>query len=226
MISITWTAQETRTNPEGGDELYTEFGALDLDICTTDSYDVSSLLTTQVVEEGTPTTDNQRPNLDRVMFTAQLSDIITAENQADGALASTIELSSGARVAIITQRPGSDRRQDAFETLRDLCRNGTPVSLRGLRREIEGWQIEAVSSPRSVEDAGSLVCEITLQERRTAVLEEVDAPAPRVERGRRPANAGRSETEDGAEGAATGDAADRDQDNTSLYRAYLDRVLG
>ena len=144
---------------------------------------------------------------------------------ADGALASTLELPSGARAAVITQSPGTDRRQDAFETLRDLCRNGTPISAQGLRREIEGWQIEAVSSPRSVDDAGSLVCEVTIQERRVAVLEEVDAPAPRVERGRRPANAGRAESGEGTDGAADGAPADRDQDTSSLARAYLDRVL-
>jgi hypothetical protein len=207
--------------PEGGDALVTEFGELNLDICTSDTYDVSSLLPVHVVEGSAPISDSQRPGNDTVTFEAYVSERVSDIRTVEGSRLESIELSNGSRASAISVPEGTNRRQEAFDTLRDLCRSGQPIDVTGLRRTIEGWQIESVSSPRTVDDAGALVCQISMKERRVAVLEEVDAPAPRVERGRRNANAGRADERTDGEDTAVPTSTEE----TSTARGLLDEAL-
>ena len=184
MIEVNWMEQSTRQLPEGGDATDHEFGQLFLDLVETDSYDVLSLVTEHSVEGREQITDHQVPQLDRVSLDVVVSDSPSGQAVCEGVAMSEHQLSTGASVSLITSPEGTTRAADAFEELRRLCREGVEVDVDGLRRPIEGWLIEAVSSPRDINTAGALTCTISLVEMSVAATSEVDAPSSRVERAR------------------------------------------
>ena len=220
MIRITWATTERMQDPDGGDREEMTFGSLDLDIVEADSYDVAALVTAHAVEAGVAVSDHIIPQQDHAQVTAIVSGRETSA-RFNAARAGTTTLEDGTEVAGMIPTGEEDRRTSAMQTLRDLCRRGVEVDVEGLRLPIEGWHIASVSSPRSLETAGTLVADIALVEARYVELEEVDAPSPRVERGRRPANAGRSNS--GAETPSTEDDRTRVR---SAARSLLDGIGG
>lgn len=220
MIRITWTTTERVQEPDGGDSQQISFNTLDLDIVEADSYDVSALVTSHAVEAGVAISDHVVPQQDHAQVTAIVSGRETSA-RFNAAQAGTVTLDDGTEVAGMIPTGESDRRTSAMQTLRDLCRRGVEVDVEGLRLPIEGWHIASVSSPRDLDTAGTLVADISLVEARYVELEEVDAPSPRVERGRRPANAGRSNS-----GAETPSSDDDQTRVRSAARAILDGVGG
>lgn len=223
MMTITWASSDTVQLPEGGDSSTMEFGRLDLDIVEQDSYDVAASITSHAVESGISITDHMRPEQDRATVTALVSGRqSTLTLGIDGVMAGSIDLGDGATATGIVVPEGLDRIGDVHTTLRQLCRDGTEVDVEGLRRPIQGWLIERVSSPRTVEDSGLLVAEITFVEVRYADTEEVDAPSPRVERGRARRDTGREQVTPVADEDVEADPADR---RSSLAR-LADGVAG
>lgn len=193
MIDLYWFENETAQRPEGGDSETSVVGMLTLDICEQDSHDISSKISSHDAEEGVPTTDNAKPEKDRVTFTAYISGRQSSVRLVDGARAGFTDLPGGRSAAgiVVPDGEADGRLADVFATLRRLCREAFEVDVEGLRMPIEGWLIERVSSPRNVETAGMLVVDVALVETRYAEVEEVDAPSPRVERGRRRQDQGR-----------------------------------
>lgn len=190
MLEISWATNETVQDPGGGDIQSLTFGVLELDIVESDSYDVSSTLTSHAVEEGIPVSDNSDLHPDRYSVTVYVSDRPASLNLVDGTTRAAIELANGQSASAITPPTGTTRTADAFDTLRELIRNATLVDVAGARRELEGWVLESMSAPRTTDDAGVLVCSLNFVEYRTVVFQDVDAPSPRVARGRRQNNQG------------------------------------
>jgi hypothetical protein len=191
MIQIYWTEQESRALPAGGDSDELTFNLVQLDICEQDQYDVAATVTSHTVEDGVAVTDHVTPMQDRAAFTAYVSGRQSTTRLVEDARAGSIDLDGGVSVAGIIVPEGTDRIGDVHATMRRLCRDGVLVDVDGLRRPIEEWLIESVSSPRDVETSGLLAMDVTLVEVEFAELEDVEAPSPRVERGRRSRNRGR-----------------------------------
>jgi len=164
---------------------------LDLDIVEQDNYEVSASATAHAVETGVPITDHVIPAQDRITATVCVSGRQSSTLFVEGASAGSMDLSDGVKATGIVVPEGTDRIGDVHATLRRLCRDAIDVDIDGLRRPIEGWIIERVSSPRTIETSGLLVVDLALVEIRYAEIEEVDAPSPRVERGRRQRDRGR-----------------------------------
>jgi hypothetical protein len=188
MITISWVQETTRTQPEGGDAFELDFSLINLDILETENYESTSTITMHAVEEGVPTSDHSVLNADKVSFTVVVSDRQSNTRLALGVLHGSTVLQGGLEASGIIVPDDLDRRGDVFDELLRLKNERIRVSVDGLQRSIEEWLIESISTPRSVDTGGTLVCELVLSEIRTAVLEEIDAPSPRVERGRGSSN--------------------------------------
>lgn len=195
-VQISWVTESSREQPEGGDQYELNFSFINLDILESESYDSKATVTAHAVEEGIPTTDHIVLQNDKTSFLAVVSDRQSSTAFVDDAKFGTFELSNGTEVSGVIIPEGTDRRGDVFDVLLELKNNGTRISITGLQRIIDDWIIESISYPRSVDTAGTLVCNISITEIKTAVLEEVDAPSPRVERGRNRSNNGRSDSDD------------------------------
>ena len=196
MILITWFTESTNTLPEGGDATEFDTGSLQLDILENENYTSISKITAHAVEDGVAITDHLVLQNDKVTFKAVISNRQSSTRFVDGATHGTTELDNGVEAAGIIVPDDADRPGDVLEELLRLKDSGTRLSIDGLQRPIDDWMIESVSAPRSVTSAGTLVVDVSVMEIRTASLEEVDAPSPRVERGRRSANSGQSKGED------------------------------
>lgn len=196
MIQISWATETTREQPEGGDAYDFSFAFLNLDILEQENYDSRSMVTKHAVEEGIPVSDHIVLEADRVNFTAIVSGRQSITTLVEDARHGTTEFESGLEASGIVVPEGTDRIGDVFSQLLELKNNGTKISISGLQRDIDDWIIESISSPRTVPTAGLLVCQISVTEIRTAVLEEIDAPSPRVERGRNGSDSGTTSTED------------------------------
>ena len=193
MIEIYWTEQRSRQLPEGGDSEELTIELLQLDIAEQDTYDVATEITSHAVEAGVPISDHATPQQDRAMVTVMVSGRQSTTRFVEGTRAGSFDAQddiTGAGIIV----PDNDRVGEVHTTLRRLCREAIEVDVDGLRRPIEGWLIESVSSPRNVETSGLLVCDISLVEVRYAETEDVEAPSPRVERGRRSRNRGRQQS--------------------------------
>lgn len=222
MIIIYWSEQKSSTLPEGGDSINVSVESLHLDIVDNDSYDVSSMVTTFAMESGVPITDHVLPNQDRVTFTAMISGRQSTTKLVTGAKVGSFDATDGVTGAGIIVPANTDRIGDVHETLRRLCREGTEVDVDGLRRPIEGWIIETVSSPRTIETSGLLVVDVTIVEVRFADTEEVAAPSPRVERGRRRRDSGRQRT---TESTISDDSEGAEVSTDARNRSVAHRLL-
>lgn len=221
MIRLLWTEAASRREPAGGDALDFEFGTLLLDIAEADSYEISSLVTEHSVEGREQITDHQVPQIDRASV-----DVVVSERTAslalgvDGATVAAVELDGGGSATAITVPEGTTRTADALETLRRLCREGIPVDVEGLRRPVEGWVISSVSTSRDTTNTGALVCTMALQEVQVATAADVDAPSPRVERGRRNRDRGQQQGRATRDTAVPADPVYRDTATHSVQNDY------
>jgi len=202
MLAISWETEATVQLPGGGDAIRTTSEVLELDILITDTYDVAAKISAHAVEQGVDITDHTEPERDRVQAECAISARPMDVNMVEGSTMSATLAGGGLAVAV-TPPEGTTRKADAFEELRGLVRNATLVDVEGLARPLENYQIEGVSAPRAIDDAGLLVVDITFVEHRTAEVEEVDVPSPRVERGRGRSNRGRQSTGVGAGAGGT-----------------------
>jgi len=230
MITITWFDEATRTLPEGGDRLELTTGVLDLDILETDTYDAEVMITDHSVERSSPVQDHVVQKSDRVAFTAIVSCRQSSTRLVEGAEVGPVELADGSEVQTIIVPEGTDRKGDVLDQLVELMKNGTEIDVEGLQRDIFGWMIERVSAPRTVETSGLLVCDISIKEIRKAEVEEVEAPSPRVERGRRRRDRGRersasSEDPASSDAQASSDPEDRER-SISVLRSAWNAISG
>ena len=218
-LTIYWSETTEWRNPYGGDTEELTVGQLDLDIVESDSFDMASNITAHAMEAGVPVTDHIRPEQDRASCTVNVSGRQHTTTFVEGATHGTVELEDGTEIAGIVVPEDTDRIGDCLTSLRRLCRDGIEVDVDGLQRPIEGWAIERVSAPRTMETAGLLVCDIAFVELRFAELEEADAPSPRVERGRRRRDQGRAGTEEGEDEDVSNSPANRAESTERLRSA-------
>lgn len=227
MIEIRWVEEETRQLPEGGDAAMDfDFGLLALDIVEGDSYEVTSLVTEHSVESREQITDHQVPQLDRVSVDVVVGESPASRTIGEGTTMSEVRLSTGTTVSVITAPEGTTRIADIFDSLRRLCREGIAVDVDGLRRPIEGWMIEAISSSRDVQTAGALTCTISLVEVSVAATSEVDAPSPRVERARPAAARGQGGTTAAGDSAVAPEPQYRETATESIREDFYNTETG
>lgn len=227
MLRLLWVENQTRQGLAGGDIVDYSFGLLDLDVVESDNYEASSTLTTHTVEEGIPVTDNRSLHADRYSVMVYVSERPASITLVDGATMTPVELTNGQSVPVVTPPEGTTRKADAFDALLGLVHNANLVSVEGSTVDLEDWVLEHASFPRTVDDSGLLVSELSFVEYRTVTFEEVDVPAPRVERGRRRSSRGNQQnrTDGDANARASTNPADREEATGQLV-STLARVLG
>ncbi|MBU0975159.1 hypothetical protein KKD03_05670 [Patescibacteria group bacterium] len=218
-LTIYWSETSEWRNPYGGDTEELTIGQLDLDIVETDSYDMTSSVTAHAMESGIPVTDHIRPEQDRASCTVNISGRQHTTTFVEGVTHGTVELEGGGEVVGIVVPEDTDRLGSCLAALKRLQRGGFEVDVDGLQMPIEGWAIERVSAPRTMETAGLLVCDIAFVELRFAEVEEVDAPSPRVERGRPQQDQGRAGSRNGGNEEVSNSPAERAESESVLRAA-------
>ena len=225
-LTISWVTPQTTRLPEGGDLRETPFEELALDIVSEDTYDVATLVTEHAIESSdgadVPITDHVSPTSDRASATVYVSDV--PGTRTPGATRVTAELTGGATISLMMLPAGTTRGSDAFETLRTLARNGTRVDVDGLRRPLTGWVIDTVNSPRTTDMSAVMIATITFKEIRIAEIQDVQAPSPRVERGRRRANRGNQTPRSTGSTAAVASTPENQSASAALLDAALERL--
>ncbi len=219
-LVLTWDTESTVLLPTGGEAIRSTSEVLEIDIIDSDSYAVKAKITAHAVEQGVDVTDHTEPEQDRVTVQAAISARPMSVDMVEDS-EPKVTTEKGRTFLAVSPPEGTTRKADAFEELRTLVRTGALVNVEGLARPLENYQIEAVTSPRKTETAGLLAVEIVFVEHRTAEVEEVDVPAPRVERGRRGRDNGRESAEGDNDGTADSSATQR-----STAATALDTVLG
>jgi hypothetical protein len=238
MIRIQWDASETSRDPDtGGDTLEVTVGELEIDATITEISDITAEATEHPVEEGANVTDHVRPGLLRIQLECVVSNTPTRP-RVEGSSIRSVDLDIPGRTifaggAIRNQRSRTegraastiparvltfatefDRPVEVVDQLRDLMHAGTPVDILDLRLgDLEGWLLVGMSPEVAATD--SVRFTLTAQELRTAVTEEVAAPSPRVERGRRQRQRGRQR------GSGDGDGQTR---RRSAARSIYDQL--
>lgn len=227
MLEITWATDTTTTLPEGGDVTGLEFDFLNLDIVESDAYEMATDISKNVMESGIPAVDNVTPAEDRYSVTVYLAERPASLTLVPGSTNEATSLAGGRSYTRVTPPEGTTRGADALETLRSLMRDATPVNVDGGPRPLEDWLIETISKPRTVDDAGAMVATITFFEWRVTTLEDVDAPSPRVERGRASTDDGDDDgdgNDDDTEDAAPRGPASR-QSAAEYFREQLSDIM-
>lgn len=226
MIRIQWeTTEDTRDPEEGGDVLEVTVGELEIDATVSEISDVTATATEHPVEEGVNITDHVRPDLLRVQLECIVSNTPTRARVegaairdtdleipgrtifAGGAVGSRRSRTEGREASTIAARvltfeQAFDRPVEVVDQLRELMHAGTPVDILDLRLgDLEQWLLVGMSPEVATTDAVRFT--LSARELRTAVTEEVEAPSPRVERGRRGRGRGRQR------GSGDGDGQER-----------------
>lgn len=235
-VTIEWVLEETQQAPEGGDVVSSTYGVLDIDAVVVESYDIGADVTEHPVEEGSDITDHSRPKLNVVSLECAITNqpitsprehlgtteavelelpavtrITWGAQGMAGRRSSTEESAQSQGVRVLRFEDDFDRCREVFEQLEELRTNGTPIDVIGARfGDLEGYLIVGLSFP--VENDNGIVFTLDIKERRTARTQEVDAPSPLIERGRRGRNRG---NQPGREGSET---------RTSAARALVDDI--
>jgi len=178
MILISWIAQETTTLAAGGDELEVEYQSIVLDGATSESYATEATATEHPVEEDADITDHLRPHLRRQAFDIVVSAHPGPSSPAwqDGWTIDGEEDSRPVRIRRILER---------------LILWGIEVSIETGVQSFDSMLLLGFEEERTAESGDGLKGRLLTREFRRVSTEEVEAPAPRVERGRRRSDRGR-----------------------------------
>jgi poly-gamma-glutamate capsule biosynthesis protein CapA/YwtB (metallophosphatase superfamily) len=214
MITLYWERRETSRQPTGGDEMRTVVGSLELDVLSSEDLSATSTLTEHPVDSGAPISDHVVPAGEVLSLEVKHSQS-PAHLRTEGAA----RRESG-EATVITVDPEVDRVGEALDALRTLVREGLEVDVEGLRRDVEGWVLTELATPRDVDTADLLTASLTLREVRKATIQEIDRPAPRVERGRRNTDRGRQAPQD------TGSTATPARGDSSLLHDAMSSYFG
>jgi hypothetical protein len=239
MIRIQWEANaSTRNDDTGGDTADLTIGELTLDATITEVTDISAEATEHPVEEGANITDHVRPALIRVQLECKVSNTPTHAALVEGASLQDVDLELPGRTGfsggsvflkaattrtlqaftiparVLAFADEFDRPVEVVDQLTALMQTGTRVDILGLRLgDMEQVLLLGMSPEVNVGDAVHFT--LMAQELRTGHTEEVEAPAPLVERGRRQRNRGRQ--------SGTGDG-DENENGRSTARSIYDQL--
>lgn len=226
MLTLSWFTDATIQSPEGGDIATMDYGELRLDMVDTDTYTCTTTYSSHAVEAGIAVMDSADPQPDIYTATVYLSERPASIGVSPGAIVQPVTLADGTSIARIVPTPGTTRKVDAHAVLRRLVREATLVYVEGAIREMEDWVISSVSAPRTADDAGALVCTIELVEWKVTTFADVDAPSPRVERGRRRSDQGTQTPETTDTPEATAPVSSSPEDNASALHRLGDFLGG
>lgn len=176
-VQISWIAEEVTTLASGGDSVEVTFETLRFDGSERESYDTEATATEHPVEDDADITDHVRPHLRRMEF-----EVLMSAHPGPGAEGS---LPAGGF------DPSVDRSGFARAIVDSLIRGGIEVDIDTEVRSYESVLLLGCSESRSAQRGDGFRARLTAREFRRVSTEEVEAPAPRVERGRRRADRGR-----------------------------------
>ncbi len=212
MITLEWETDTTRTNQTGGDARETVTNQLILDAAVSETHDLSAIQSTHPIEDGSDITDHVRKELDVITMEVAISntpiDTLTSPNMQRTSVSLTLpplkQLVSGASgkelgkvestdrsvgVTVVSSALRLDRPMEVYDEIYEIMEKSIPVNIIGTRfGDFDGNIINNVSFP--VSNHSGILFTITFKELSVVVTETVDAPSPRVERGRRRRNRG------------------------------------
>ena len=172
-----WLGTETVAAPEGGDIQRDVYDALVLDGSVSERYVAEASATEHPVEMAVDVADHIKVGLRQLTIDA----VVSAHPGA----------SSAANVEMAPDEDPLERPALVRAQLELLRTTGTEVEIETAVGLYESMLILSVQEERTADSGDGLRVTITAREFRRVATEEVDAPSPRVERGRRPADSGR-----------------------------------
>lgn len=197
-VTILWLTTESTRQMLGGDTVDARFESMILDGTVSETYDVEALATEHPVEDDVEITDHVKPQLQRISL-----DIVVSAHPGPSSPAQA-DLSGWTGTA--RDNP-SYRPQFVRETLRRLIREGVEVDIETGAGAWESMLLVAMSEARSSESGDGLRARVDAREFRRVSTQEVEAPSPRVERGRRSADRGDQDGTEADGTAATGSSS-------------------
>ena len=212
-ISIYWSEEDTQRNPEGGDDVTTVIGRLDIDAIIREDRAVSSTLTARAIETGVPASDHSIPAQEKIPLECVVSNTPNSLRTND-ARREDIELPNGEGATVI-RLDNPTIIQDVYRTLHDLVREAREVDVEGLLEDVESFVITDFAPSIEAGKSGAMFFSMVLTEKRTATVQEVETPSPRVERGRSRRDRGRQR------GSSTSGNASNDPSQRSSALARL-----
>lgn len=212
-VTITWIAAETATQPEGGDVVDMGFASLVLDGSVSERYVAEASATEHPVESAVDIADHIKVGLRQLTIEA----VVSAHPGP----------SSAANVEMAPDEDPSERPALVRAQLEWLRTTGTEVEIETPVGLYESMLILSVQEERTVDSGDGFRATIAAREFRRVSTEEVDAPSPRVERGRRAADSGRQTPAAEPQGVVNGvlDALANPGDR-SRSRVITDALMG
>ena len=187
-VTITWLTQASETQPAGGDVVDYTFASIILDGSASERYVSDASATEHPVELGADISDHVKIGLRQVTIEA----VVSAHPGPSSAANVTLDPPYGFRD---WENAAADRPNSVRQQLEQLKASGTEVEIETPVGLYESMLILGVEESRTADSGDGLRATITAREFRRVATEEVDAPAPRVERGRRPADTGTQPTD-------------------------------
>jgi len=210
-VTISWLTQSSETQPAGGDVIDYAYAAITLDGSASERYVSDASATEHPVELGADISDHVKVGLRQVTIEA----VVSAHPGPSSAANVTLDPPYGFRD---WENAAADRPNSVRQQLEQLKASGTEVEIETPVGLYESMLILGIEESRTADSGDGLRATITAREFRRVATEEVDAPAPRVERGRRTADSG---TQEG--GAA--DVPPSTEDRTESAWRGLSRLL-
>jgi len=214
MVLLTWIATQEGALPLGGDAVDVAFEQLTLDGSVSERYTDEAVATEHPVEQGAPVTDHVRPALRQVDLEVAVS---AHPGPTSAANADLTEIDAPALRPATVRQTLQRLREEAVEI--DV---ETPVGV------WESMLLVAVEEERLPESGDGLRARLSFRELRRVATLEVDAPSPRVERGRRASDRGRQPTPTASTEAVPDPRSDAQQVRDALGDAgrWVQRQLG
>ena len=163
--TLSWIASESETLASGGDVVDMAFETLIFDGTASEQYGSEAIATEHPIEDGAAVTDHVRPGLRNVTLDVLVSAHPTGESFVDPS-------------------------EEARSTLSRLCAEGIEVSVDTAVGSWDSMLLVRIDEQRSGDRGDGYRATLTLREIRRVATSEVEAPAPRVERGRRTTDRG------------------------------------
>jgi hypothetical protein len=217
-ITITWETVQNLQDPEGGDLRETRINGLIIDAVLDESLIVESEISRRPSEVGMPHSDakQRKPKIENL-------ECIVSNEPRDanelGATHESIELPSGRSASVVVYTEEQRRVDRATQALIALCDGHVEVDIDGLLVDVEKWQISSFTPGRTTDISSAMKFGLKIEEILKAQLTEVQAPSPRVERGRRRRDNG-TQTPTG-DSASSGDTVSNNPQTRGSYLANL-----
>ena len=188
---LSWLSLSGEPDPLGGDAVDYEYESLILDGSTAEGYETEAMATEHSIELSADATDHIKPLLRKISL-----DVVVSAHPGPS---STAWQDAWAIDGEEDTRPDRVR-----QTLTRLVQEGVEITVETPTLALESMLLLKIDERRTPDTGDAFRALLTFREIRRVSAEDVDAPSPRVERGRRPADRGRQTGEEGEDGAAVG----------------------